>query len=100
MKDKITKRSSIRFSIIERINYYFSDPLKKHNNSIESVMETEKQSKEAAPLSDFLSSHKGDNSPPVKTRHIGGFSHILQRDSYLSLTRLAHKHTTPARVPH
>lgn len=64
MKDKITKRSSIRFSIIERINYYFSDPLKKHNNSIESVKETEKQSKETAPLSDFLSSHKGDNSPP------------------------------------
>lgn len=66
MKDKITKRSSIRFSFIERINYYFSDPLKKHNNSIESVKETEKQSKEAAPLSDFLSSHKGDNSPPKK----------------------------------
>lgn len=68
MKDKITKRTSIRFSIIERINYYFSDPLKKHNNSIESVKETEKQSKEAAPLSDFLSSHKGDNSPPSE-RH-------------------------------
>ena len=64
MKDKITKRSSIRFSIIERINYYFSDPLKKHNNSIESVKETEKQSKEAANLSDFQSSYKGDNSPP------------------------------------
>lgn len=46
------------------INYYFSDPLKKHNNSIESVKETEKQSKEAAPLSDFQSSYKGDNSPP------------------------------------
>ena len=45
-------------------NYYFSDPLKKHNNSIESVKETEKQSKEAAPLSDFQSSYKGDNSPP------------------------------------
>ena len=68
MKDKITKRSSIRFSIIERINYYFSDPLKKHNNSIESVKETEKQSKEAAPLSDFQSSYKGDNSPPSETR--------------------------------
>ena len=27
----------------------------------------------------------------MKTRHIGGFSRILQRDSYLSLTRLAHK---------
>ena len=66
MKDKITKRTSIRFSIIERINYYFSDSLKKHNNSIESVKETEKQSKETAPLSDFLSSHKGDNSPPKK----------------------------------
>ena len=64
MKDKITKRTSIRFSFIERINYYFSDPLKKHNNSIESVKETEKQSKEAAPISDFLSSYKGDNSPP------------------------------------
>ena len=64
MKDKITKRTSIRFSIIERINYYFSDSLKKHNNSIESVKETENQSKEAAPISDFLSSHKGDNSPP------------------------------------
>ena len=73
MKDKITKRSSIRFSIIERINYYFSDPLKKHNNSIESVKETEKQSKETAPLSDFLSSHKGDNSPP-KARP----SHVLR----------------------
>ena len=45
-------------------NYYFADPLKKHNNSIESVKETEKQSKEAAPLSDFQSSYKGDNSPP------------------------------------
>ena len=67
MKDKITKRSSIRFSIIERINYYFSDPLKKHNNSIESVKETEKQSKETAPLFDFLSLHKGDNSPPIST---------------------------------
>ena len=66
MKDKITKRTSIRFSIIERINYYFSDPLKKHNNSIESVKETEKQSKEAAPISDFLSSYKGDNSPPQR----------------------------------
>ena len=68
MKDKITKRSSIRFSIIERINYYFSDPLKKHNNSIESVKETEKQSKEAASLSEIQSSHKGDNSPPSE-RH-------------------------------
>ena len=66
MKDKITKRTSIRFSIIERINYYFSDSLKKHNNSIESVKETEKQSKEAAPISDFQSSYKGDNSPPIK----------------------------------
>ena len=66
LKDNITKRTSIRFSIIERINYYFSDSLKKHNNSIESVKETEKQSKEATPLSDFLSSHKGDNSPPIK----------------------------------
>ena len=64
LKDKITKRTSIRFSIIERINYYFSDSLKKHNNSIESVKETENQSKEAAPISDFLSSYKGDNSPP------------------------------------
>ncbi len=68
MKDKITKRSSIRFSIIERINYYFSDPLKKHNNSIESVKETEKQSKETAPLSDFQSSYRGDNSPPYRRR--------------------------------
>ncbi len=72
---------------------------------------------------EIQSSYKGDNSPPVKTRHIGGFSRILQRDSYLSLTRMAHKrnnrysvaslltrpsasaisaykHTTPARVPH
>ena len=65
MKDKITKRTSIRFSIIERINYYFSDSLKKHNNSIESVKVTEKQSKETAPLSDFQSSYKGDNSPPA-----------------------------------
>ena len=32
--------------------------------SIESVKETEKQSKQAAPLSDFQSSYKGDNSPP------------------------------------
>lgn len=46
------------------INYYFSDPLKNHKNSIESVKETEEQSKEAAPLSDFQSSYKGDNSPP------------------------------------
>ena len=68
MKDKITKRTSIRFSIIERINYYFSDSLKKHNNSIESVKETENQSKEAAPISDFLSSYKGDNSPPKNER--------------------------------
>lgn len=52
------------------INYYFSDPLKKHNNSIESVKETEKQSKEAAPLSDFQSSYKGDNSPPTKRTSI------------------------------
>lgn len=66
MKDKITKRTSIRFSIIERINYYFSDPLKKHNNSIESVKETEKQSEEAASLSDFQSSYKGDNSPLLR----------------------------------
>ena len=64
LKDKITKRTSIRFSIIERINYYFSDSIKKRNNSIESVKETENQSKEAAPISDFLSSYKGDNSPP------------------------------------
>ena len=64
LKDKITKRTSIRFSIIERTNYYFSDSLKKHNNSIELVKETENQSKEAAPISDFLSSYKGDNSPP------------------------------------
>ena len=64
LKDNITKRTSIRFSIIERINYYFSDSLKKHNNSIESVKETENQSKETAPISDFLSSYKGDNSPP------------------------------------
>ena len=70
MKDKITKRTSIRFSIIERINYYFSDSLKKHNNSIELVKETENQSKEAAPISDFLSSHKGDNSPPKKADEI------------------------------
>lgn len=49
------------------INYYFADPLKKHNHSIESVKETEKQSKEAAPLSDFQSSYKGDNSPPNKS---------------------------------
>ena len=67
LKDKITKRTSIRFSIIERINYYFSDPLKKHNNSIESAKETEKQSEEAASLSDFQSSYKGDNSPPSKS---------------------------------
>ena len=57
---------SIRFSIIERINYYFSDSLKKHNNLIELVKETENQSKEAAPISDFLSSYKGDNFPPKK----------------------------------
>ena len=49
------------------INYYFADPLKKHNHSIESVKETEKQSKEAAPLSDFQSSYNGDNSPPNKS---------------------------------
>lgn len=67
LKDKITKRTSIRFSIIERINYYFSDSLQKHNNSIELVKETEKQSEEAASLSDFQSSYKGDNSPPRET---------------------------------
>ena len=72
------------------INYYFAEPLKKHTNSIASVIETEKQSGEAASLSEIQSSYKGDNSPPVKTRH-GGFSRILQRDSYLSLTRLAHR---------
>lgn len=49
------------------IKGYFSDPLKKHNNSIESIKETEKQSKEAAPLSDFQSSYKGDNSPSHNT---------------------------------
>ena len=48
------------------INYYFAEPLKKHNNSIESVKETEKQSKKAANLSDFQSSYKGDNSPPQR----------------------------------
>ena len=79
MKDKITKRSSIRFSIIERINYYFSDPLKKHNNSIESVKETEKQSKETAPLFDFLSSHKGDNSPPQKITPLTGVIFLSRR---------------------
>ena len=72
------------------INYYFAEPLKKHTNSIASVIETEKQSREAASLSEIQSSYKGDNSPPVKTRH-GGFSRILQRDSYLSLTRLAQR---------
>ena len=64
IKNKIIKRSSIRFSMVERINYCFSDPFKKHNNAIESVKETENQFKEAAPISDFLSSYKGDNSPP------------------------------------
>lgn len=56
--------------MVERINYCFSDPFKKHNNAIESVKETEKQSKEAAPLSDFQSSYKGDNSPPTKGGHL------------------------------
>lgn len=46
------------------INYYFAEPTKRHSNSIESVKETEKQSKKAANLSDFQSSYKGDNSPP------------------------------------
>ena len=50
------------------INYYFAEPLKKHTNSIASVIETEKQSREAASLSEIQSSYKGDNSPPVKTR--------------------------------
>ena len=50
------------------INYYFAEPTKRHSNSIESVKETEKQSNEAANLSDFLSSHKGDNSPPYRRR--------------------------------
>ena len=70
------------------INYYFAEPLKKHTNSIASVIETEKQSREAA---------SGDNSPPVKTRH-GGFSRILQRDSYLSLTRLAQRRSNRCSV--
>ena len=47
------------------INYYFAEPLKKHTNSIASVIETEKQSREAASLSEIQSSYKGDNSPPV-----------------------------------
>ena len=94
MKDKITKRTSIRFSIIERINYYFSDSLKKHNNSIESVKETENQSKEAAPISDFLSSYKGDNSPPKKADEIYFrlffcVVHALVRDYRNNVTRLA-----------
>ena len=46
------------------INYYFAEPLKKHTNSIASVIETEKQSREAASLSEIQSSYKGDNSPP------------------------------------
>lgn len=66
------------------INYYFADPLKKHNNSIESIKETEKQSKEAAPLSDFQSSYKGDNSPPNKmdkqTRLSVFFTSLNNRD--------------------
>ena len=48
------------------INYYFAEPLKKHTNSIASVIETEKQSREAASLSEIQSSYKGDNSPPEK----------------------------------
>lgn len=47
------------------INYYFAEPLKKHTNSIASVIETEKQSREAASLSEIQSSYKGDNSPPM-----------------------------------
>ena len=50
------------------INYYFAEPTKRHSNSIESVKETEKQSKMAANLSDFQSSYKGDNSPPHRRR--------------------------------
>ena len=80
MKDKITKRTSIRFSIIERINYYFSDPLKKHNNSIESIKETEKQSKEVAPISDFLSSNKGDNSPPKKKERLASIFSFAEKE--------------------
>lgn len=48
------------------INYYFAEPLKRHTNSIASVIETEKQSREAASLSEIQSSYKGDNSPPAK----------------------------------
>lgn len=52
------------------INYYFAEPLKKHTNSIASVIETEKQSREAAPLSEIQSSYKGDNSPPKQKGRI------------------------------
>ena len=40
---------------------------------------------------EIQSSYKGDNSPPVKTRHIGGVSPIFPQGSYLSPARMAHK---------
>ena len=50
--------------------YYFAEPTKRHSNSLESVKETEKQSKKAANLSDFQSSYKSDNSPPIQKEPI------------------------------
>ena len=52
-----------------------SYPTKRHSNSIESVKETEKQSKKAANLSDFQSSYKSDNSPPEKSHSPSGIFH-------------------------
>ena len=74
------------------INYYFAEPLKKHTNSIASVIETEKQSREAASLSEIQSSYKGDNSPPEKPA-LPERVLLFARDGilYLSLTRLAQR---------
>ena len=63
------------------INYYFAEPLKKYTNSIASVIETEKQSKEAASLSEIQSSYKGDNSPPENPPKTVGFFIALRRVS-------------------
>ena len=81
------------------INYYFAEPLKKHTNSIASVIETEKQSREAASLSEIQSSYKGDNSPPEKPA-LPERVLLFARDGilYLSLTRLAQRRSNRCSV--
>ena len=73
------------------INYYFAEPLKKHTNSIASVIETEKQSREAASLSEIQSSYKGDNSPPKLKAGQRKLSYFLRRERCSKPGRCKHR---------